>query len=428
MKGKVRYQRELQKTYMLVRECKTELMDSYAGRMVMRGTVKGLLECHKYVIDGEWEIRYDITSLQSLEQLFAVKEMGFSELRDILLQLMLLLEEMEKCLLSDNQLCFSPQYVFMDMERQQLRFLYDYSEQKENSSLCELGEYLLEKINHEDKQAVELAYSFYEHIQKESFSVKELEVFFQETKETEQTMELHEEPESYEAMKPEVVTDIRENLKKEFSWDSVEGKILEGGLACICMGVFSVIGYWIVQRFFVLSRIENSMWVIFSIVIFAAGACLTLKGVKKEKIHQSPQAVPDVAADEKIIGEAEFHRCMIEDLPKDCGGKTVYVGNALLNRDYCLVERHKGEEKRHPISSYPFYIGKEKGRVNLMIKDISVSRIHAGITEENGEIYIEDLHSTNGTYLNDMLLESHKRTRLKKGDILQFGKTEFLLY
>lgn len=428
MKGKVRYQRELQKTYMFVRECKTELMDSYAGRMVMRGTVKGLLKCHKYVIDGEWEVRYDITSLQSIKQLFAVKEMGFSELKDILLQLMLLLEEMERCLLSDSQLCFSPQYIFMDMERQQLCFLYDYSEQKENSSLCELAEYLLEKICHEDKQAVEMAYSFYEQIQKESFSVKELESFFQETKETEQTMELHEEPESYEEMKPDVETAIRQNPKKEFSWDSIGGKILEGGLVCICLGVFSVMGYWIVQRFFVLNRLENSIWVIFSVAFFAAGVCLTMWGIKKGKMQQSSESVSDAVTDEEIIGEAEFHRCMIEDLPKDCGGKTVYVGNALLNRDYCLVERHKGEEKRHPISSYPFYIGKEKGRVNLMIKDISVSRIHAGIMEENGGIYIEDLHSTNGTYLNDMLLEPHKRTRLKKGDILQFGKTEFLLY
>ena len=59
-------------------------------------------------------------------------------------------------------------------------------------------------------------------------------------------------------------------------------------------------------------------------------------------------------------------------------------------------------------------IGKDRERVNLYIKEHSVSRIHARLLEENGSIYIEDLHSTNGTYLNDLPLTTSRQGKDKK--------------
>lgn len=105
--------------------------------------------------------------------------------------------------------------------------------------------------------------------------------------------------------------------------------------------------------------------------------------------------------------------------------KTVYIGKALLNRGYSLVSLGKGEEKEYSVEFYPYVIGKDKERVNLYLKEHSVSRIHARLLEENGDIYIEDLHSTNGTYLNDLILTPHEKIKIRRGDIILFGKAEF---
>lgn len=468
MRGQISYKKDLQKTYLIVKECREELIESYAGKMVMRGAVKGLLKCRKCCVDGEWEIWYDITSMQELEQVFAVKEMDFAELKDILLQVIYVLGELEKCLVPDSQLCFSETFIFMDLEKKQLSFLYDYHTKQEKTSLLKLAEYLLEKIDHEDERSVALAYFFYEQVQKDSFSVKELEQFWQnedfgkkpdaeqtvsQRLTTEQTVNQRldaehtvnrwlateqAETQRFDTEMQRIGADYAENerldageaLKKDgrvICWEDKGGRLLEGGLVCICMAVCSLAGYWVVQRFLEFRTIEKGLWIGLSCAGIMCGVFLSVIGRKKQKEKVSLPGIPK-ETEENLETEEALYRHMIEEPLQDCDGKTVYVGNALLNRNYSLVESVRGEERRHALSVYPFLIGKERERVHLRVSDNSVSRIHAKITEENGSIYLEDLHSTNGTYLNDMRLEPHERKQLKKGDIVQFGKKEFLLY
>lgn len=110
-------------------------------------------------------------------------------------------------------------------------------------------------------------------------------------------------------------------------------------------------------------------------------------------------------------------------LPKETDGKTIYLGDMLAKKEYVLV----GENREYKLDTFPFLIGKDKERVTLALKDRSISRIHARFLLEEGILYLEDLHSTNGTYLNDLLLEPHVRMKVKRGDFLQFGKTELSL-
>ena len=52
-----------------------------------------------------------------------------------------------------------------------------------------------------------------------------------------------------------------------------------------------------------------------------------------------------------------------------------------------------------------------------------VSRQHAHIVSRDAELFIEDLGSTNGTFVNGKLIE---KSPLKPGDIIAFGKRKFL--
>jgi len=56
---------------------------------------------------------------------------------------------------------------------------------------------------------------------------------------------------------------------------------------------------------------------------------------------------------------------------------------------------------------------------NIVLKDSSVSRLHASIIIENHDIYIVDHGSTNGTFINGMRVKG--RRTLTEGDILKVG-------
>lgn len=55
--------------------------------------------------------------------------------------------------------------------------------------------------------------------------------------------------------------------------------------------------------------------------------------------------------------------------------------------------------------------------------DIYTSTVHARVFREGGRVYVEDLGSTNGTFVNSERVA--KPTKLGRGDIVQVGGTVF---
>jgi len=58
---------------------------------------------------------------------------------------------------------------------------------------------------------------------------------------------------------------------------------------------------------------------------------------------------------------------------------------------------------------------------NIHLDDTFVSQVHARLFLRDGQPYIEDLGSTNGTYLNRQKVGGP--VRLQRGDLLQIGRT-----
>lgn len=62
-------------------------------------------------------------------------------------------------------------------------------------------------------------------------------------------------------------------------------------------------------------------------------------------------------------------------------------------------------------------------RAEIRLEDPFASSRHARIYEQGNILVIEDLHSTNGTYLNEELLQSPRP--LHPGDRVRIGESEF---
>ena len=66
----------------------------------------------------------------------------------------------------------------------------------------------------------------------------------------------------------------------------------------------------------------------------------------------------------------------------------------------------------------PVTIGRSE-TADILLDDVTVSRLHAMVRRRPDGLYIEDADSLNGTYVNRRRIESH---RLADGDELQIGK------
>ena len=99
-----------------------------------------------------------------------------------------------------------------------------------------------------------------------------------------------------------------------------------------------------------------------------------------------------------------------------------------------LIHVQSDREIELPQSLSVIHIGKQNDRIPPDI-DVSgfsnsevVSRIHADIRVEGDAHYIEDVGSSNGTYINNLPLLPGNRHRLRPGDRISLGKGDMVTF
>ena len=86
-----------------------------------------------------------------------------------------------------------------------------------------------------------------------------------------------------------------------------------------------------------------------------------------------------------------------------------------------------GEENEDIAVGYvPFVIGKHTGLADYILNKSTVSRFHVRITEEDGQYFLTDLNSTNGTKVNGRLLAANEKVVLSQGDEVWIAEEKYL--
>ena len=140
---------------------------------------------------------------------------------------------------------------------------------------------------------------------------------------------------------------------------------------------------------------------------------------------------PEKLVDLQAVGENEISYNVREvKQPKieasDNAGEatTLLTGAMISNGIYCLKPEDTNEDNIL-LTEFPFFIGKSGDKTHHTIEDSTVSRFHARIDREEEELWLTDLNSTNGTFLNGIRLMPFGRMRVNKGDSIVISRKRY---
>ena len=372
----------------------------YQYCMVSRGGIRGLLSCSLRYMDGKAYLYYDISSMQNVSQLYAKNCVTRKWVEDFLWSMRRIKQELERFLLDCKNIVWYPEQIFQDLENNVFYFLYlPYYEGE--SGFLRLLEFLVEHADYEDETLVNLIYHMYEQVEQNGEVYLQTQIFedakcLRDVQKQDHTVEEKQNKVSQEEWPSERETAERirdggENMErerevKERETKEREGKERETKEEVEKRGIFSIF-----ESRRKRGRIEREEYK------YAMQSAMEGYAVAEETDYEEEPLGRTVFVEEKVVREQGAHRLLTAD------GKLL----AMLDK---------------PLLS----IGKKKGEVEVVLKDISVSRMHARIIVENREVYLEDLNSTNGTFKNGLRLQPYEKRRLEEGDEIKCGTVELI--
>lgn len=350
----------------------------YQYCILNRGGIKGLLPCSLRYIDGQAYLYYDISSKQNIAQIFERRCITRDWICDFMWSYRQIQQELDRFLLDDHNVIWHPEQIFADLDNRIFSFMYVPYCEYENS-FGKLVDFWVEHIDYEDETLVEFVYHVYDQLEKNGDIYLQGQIF-------EDAVLL----ERKEAKKPETIDNL--------GTAGIEQELQQPLTA---------------EEQSVTTKEEKKKF--FSIF---EGKKRKNKDIQENYRKEMQRAMNGCAVAEE---ETYTYGKTINDNQETEYGRTVYI-----------EERPDSDNMEHRIyspegkllaslSKEIFCIGKKKEEVDLVLEDISVSRMHARIMKQGTEIYLEDLNSTNGTYKNGLRLEPYERRKLESEDEIKCG-------
>ena len=147
----------------------------YEEIMIQKNEPSHLLEMQRIFLDGRWQIQYKITGMQSLESRFEKKGIGQKDLRHLTDELKKALDECSRYLLQTDRISMDPRLIYINYIDEKYCFSYVPSDEitfiEGFRELLEM--FILPKLNHSDRDAVDIAYDLYNHASGDGFTLSQ---------------------------------------------------------------------------------------------------------------------------------------------------------------------------------------------------------------------------------------------------------------
>ena len=383
-------------------------------KLMLRRKLPGLLAVEKAYMDGEGQYWYNISGKQSLDMYCRVKEVDISFIEKLIMSICSEMEILEWNLIQTNCLMLDPELIFITNSNQEIIFtVYPGGSGTIETEFQQLMEFLLTKVDHKDTQAVKAAYGIYEKTLLDGYSITDIRDEIVRARQNEGKKDVAEEPgangtekvwkeennqsvvlerkyEDHSDKKRKDGISKRANRKKneekkkeQKAWNSKLKKLLiEIGL---------------------LEEEETGKRVYESYKESGERLQDTKKPSKSAVVYPEEEI--------KMAVRAEYRPTVcLNSVTGKTRGMLLYQG-AEPFEDICVTK------KMTRIGYGP--------DADVQIQADTISQLHARIDRDGEIYYIEDLNSTNGTYVNDEPLAYKERRKLNNNDMIRFADVRY---
>ena len=492
------YKRDLTNNYMVIRKDTDNDYSSFCIKMLQRQEIKGILPVEQRRIDNNLLLYYDITAKQAISNILDKSSLSVKALRTLCSGIFYAIEISHEYLLPEDDFILNPDFIYQDISSE-TPYLCLYPGYGINlmEQMSGLMEYLMNKVDYNDKDAVYLVYRLYAVSKEEGYTLEHLKEVLPEKdksrqeraereraeretaeretaeRETESTSDSHPFTDKYDNgfnetkqgkekgsySRPEhirVRVRERESQKEREKnipvvMEKVEGEVevscyplrsylyaaaaLLAGAAALVMSVAAKLIYNSLG-----TRLDYSKLAAMLLVL----GCL--EGYLMSKIFDKKNRVTKMVRTEEYIDprsdESVYPAAVIStDMPGTEDIMRIRNAENVDNEDIsatCLLNACPKAESMPvlramdknnyidiPVTSYPFFIGKLKKNVDFYLNSDTVSRYHAKITKEGESLFLTDLNSTNGTFINDEQLFTYQKKEINYGDVISFADIKY---
>ena len=156
----------------LVLACPQEVKDNYQYKMLAANQIRGLLPCSSRSIDNREYLYYDITSRQSLSDLYDRRPLRCGDLQRILEDLIHVEKTLTEYLLDGSHIITDPECIYSDFREQECSFVY-YPGEIQEGGWEPLFTFLADRVDGKDKRAAALSYRLCMMAEKPGFRLRE---------------------------------------------------------------------------------------------------------------------------------------------------------------------------------------------------------------------------------------------------------------
>ncbi len=404
-----------QKNYIRI-ACDEEWLAGYEYQMCRHNALKSILDFQQRSQNGENYLYYEVSGMQSLDVFLQIQKLKREFAEVFLRSIDRLCKEISEFALNIRCVVFLPEFVMVNADGKEVRFLYSFSaEETENATLENLLECCIEYLDYKDEEITQQLYKIYENLleQKERFSLsKEVENFLSTVFEKEpediiiQAVDVTQKVDVLHEMNSEAPVVVSERSKTAVN----EFKKMKNGTMILLIINIAVLFLW--QPLTILK-------IFFSIAMGSVLIVLNIHINKKEKTYCKVKEQQQKAQENQEEYELFCKRHGIDD---DVGTQIITVKDS----EKFLYGMQDKEPQVIYFSDIKKIVGKDSNKAQVCIAQEGVSRIHAAIWRESDEYKIEDLNSTNGTWINGKELIPRKPQGLNNGDRVRFAEVEYI--
>ena len=383
-------------------------------KLMLRRKLPGLLAVEKAYMDGEGQYWYNISGKQSLDMYCRVKEVDISFIEKLIMSICSEMEILEWNLIQTNCLMLDPELIFITNSNQEIIFtVYPGGSGTIETEFQQLMEFLLTKVDHKDTQAVKAAYGIYEKTLLDGYSITDIRDEIVRSRQNEGKKDVVEEP-GVNGTEKVWKEENNQSVVLERKYEDHSDKKRKDGISKRAN-----------RKKKEEKKKEQKEWISkLKKLLIEIGLLEEEETGKRvyESYKESGERLQDTRKPSKsavVYPEEEIKTAVRPEYrPTVClnsmTGKTrgmlLYQG-AEPYEDICVTK------KMTRIGYGP--------DADIQIQADTISQLHARIDHDGETYYIEDLNSTNGTFVNDEPLAYKERRKLNSNDMIRFADVRY---